>query len=55
MVAEADAPELRLLPGTKPGAPAGIERSYGTAVERVIRLTQTLERQLATVSRSKLT
>jgi len=55
MVAEADAPELRLLPGDKPGAPAGIERSYGTAVERVIRLTQTLERQLATVSRSKLT
>jgi hypothetical protein len=55
MVVEASASELRLLPGDKLGAPAGIERSYGTAVERVIRLTQTLERQLATVSRSKLT
>ena len=55
MVAEANAPELRLLPGDELGAPAGIERPHGTAAERVIRLIQTLEHQLSAVSRSGLT
>jgi hypothetical protein len=55
MVAEANTPELRLSPGVELRAAPGIERSYGTAAERVIRLIQTLERQLAAVSRSGLT
>jgi hypothetical protein len=53
MVAEANAPELRLLSSEKLGGE--IDRLYATAAERVIRLTETLQRQLATVSRSRLT
>jgi hypothetical protein len=55
MIAEANAPDLRLLPADERTASPGIEISYGTADERVILLTQTLERQLAAVSRSRLT
>jgi hypothetical protein len=58
MIAEANAPDLRLLPADPADertASPGIEISYGTADERVILLTQTLERQLAAVSRSRLT
>jgi len=52
MVAEANAPDLRLLPGDERTAARGIEMSYGTAAERGIRLIQTLEHQLAAVSRA---
>jgi hypothetical protein len=55
MIAEANAPDLRLLPADEPTAPPGIERSYDTAAERVVWLAETLERQLAAVSRSRLT
>jgi hypothetical protein len=52
MVAEANAPDLRLLPGDERAAALGIEISYGTAAERGLRLIQTLEHQLAAISRA---
>jgi hypothetical protein len=51
MVAEANAPELHLLSGDELVAAPGLDRSYDTAGTFVIRLMQTLERQLAAVSR----
>jgi len=50
MVAEAKAPDLHLLPGEEHGDARGIDTSHGGTAERVIRLTQTLEHQLAAVS-----
>jgi hypothetical protein len=50
MVAEAKAPELHLLLGEVHSASPGIDTSYRAAAARVIRLTQKLEFQLATVS-----
>ncbi len=51
MVAEANAPDLRPLGDERTAGP-GIEMSYVVAAERGIRLIQTLEHQLAAVSRA---
>jgi hypothetical protein len=52
MLAEANGPELRLLPVDELGSAVRIERPHVTAAERVILLIERLEHQLAAVSRA---